>query len=72
MFKDCTFINNGNAAGVPAHAIGAAATQTAGLILLKNCTQVNMVILCEDAMNCFVDGPVPAELTTGTALLVEA
>jgi len=72
MFKDCTFINQGNAAGTPAHAVGAAAAQTAGLILLKNCTQVNMTIMCEDAMNIWVDGPVPAELTTGTALAVEA
>lgn len=68
MMKDCTFLNNTLAAGVPAHAVGFGAAQTEGSVILKNCTSVNCTIMAQAAVGVYVDGAVPTFATTGVAV----
>ena len=68
MMKDCTFYNAELASGVPAHAVGFGAAQTAGSVILKNCTSVNCTIMAQAAMNIYVDGAVPTFGTSGVSV----
>jgi len=68
MLKDCTFINNTLAAGVPAHAVGFGAAQTQGVVFLKNCSSVNCTIMAQAAVNIYVDGAVPTFATSGVSV----
>lgn len=69
MFKDCTFINAKLGAALPAHAVGCAAAQTEGNIILKNCTAVRCTIMAEASVAIYVDGAVPTFASTGVAKL---
>jgi len=68
LMKDCTFINNTLAAGVPAHAVGFGAAQNQGVVILKNCTSVNCTVMAQAAVNIYVDGAVPTFATTGVSV----
>jgi hypothetical protein len=68
MFKQCTFMNNGAAAGTPAHAVGCAAAQDVGLIFLKDCSVVNIGLVAEVDMNIWIDSPLVVKATSGVAI----
>lgn len=68
LMKDCTFFNNPLAAGTPAHAVGFAAAQTEGAVILKNCTSVDCTVMAEAAVGIYVDGAVPTFATTGVSV----
>lgn len=68
VFKDCIFFSNTLGAATPAHAIGFAQAQTAGAVLLKNCTSVDHTVMKQASMGIYVDGAVPTQNTTGVSV----
>lgn len=68
LMKDCTFFNNPLSAGTPAHAVGFAAAQTEGAVILKNCTSVDCTVMAEAAVGIYVDGAVPTFGTSGVSV----
>ncbi len=68
LMKDCTFFNNPLSAGTPAHAVGFAAAQTEGAVVLKNCTSVDCTVMAEAAVGIYVDGAVPTFGTSGVSV----
>jgi|SRR3990172_9434838 len=67
MFNGCSFINNPLSAATPAHAVGAGAAQTEGVIFLKNCSSVDCTVMVEASVGIYVDGAVPTFATTGVS-----
>lgn len=68
VIKDSIFLNNTLSAATPAHAVGFGSAQTAGVVILKNCTSVDHTVMAQAAMNIFVDGSVPTFATTGVSV----
>jgi len=68
LMKNCTFMNNLLAAGVPAHAVGFGAAQTQGSVLLQDCASVNCTVMAQAARNIYVTGAVPTFGTTGVSV----
>lgn len=68
LMKGCTFFNNPLSAGTPAHAVGFAAAQTEGAVILKNCTSVDCTVMAEAAVGIYVDGAVPTFGTAGVSV----
>jgi hypothetical protein len=67
VLNGCMFISNALGAATPAHAVGFGAAQTAGSVLLKNCTSVDHTVMAEASVGIYVDGAVPTFATTGVA-----
>ena len=68
LFQDCIFFNTELATAIPAEAVtSSGGKQTEGLILLKNCTGVNVTLMKEASVGIWVDGAVPTHNTTGVA-----
>jgi hypothetical protein len=68
LAKNCTFVNSTLAAADPAHAVGFAAAQTEGVVLLQDCASVNCTVMAEAAVGIYVAGAVPTFATTGVAV----
>ena len=68
IFKDCIFINDLKSAALPAEAVSTSAAQTAGVVLLKNCTSCYCTLMREASVGIYVDGAVPTVATTGVAV----
>jgi len=68
IMNGCSFINNVAGAADPAHAVGFGAAQTAGSVLLKNCSSVLCTVMAEAAVGIYVDGAVPTFATSGVSV----
>jgi hypothetical protein len=68
LIKDTVFLSNILGAATPAHAIGFGAAQTAGSVLLKNCTSVDHTVMKQASVAIYVDGAVPTQNTSGVAV----
>ena len=68
MFNGCTFMNNPLSAGTPAHAVGFAAAQTEGAVVLKDCASVDCTVMAEAAVGIYVAGAVPGFATSGVSV----
>ncbi len=67
LCKWCTFINAKLSTAVIANAVGAAASQTEGHVILQDCASVNCTVMAQASSNIYVSGPVPTFATTGIA-----
>jgi len=68
LMKNCSFINNVAGAADPAHAVGFGAAQTAGSVVLKDCTSVLCTVMAESGVGIYVDGAVPTFATARVAV----
>jgi hypothetical protein len=68
LLEDCVFVNAKLSTAAMAYAVGGAAAQTEGLILLRNCTTVNCNATIEASRGIYVDGAVPTFATSGKAV----
>ena len=68
IMNGCSFINNVAGAADPAHAVGFGAAQTAGSVLLKDCSSVLCTVMAEAAVGIYVDGAVPTFATSGVSV----
>lgn len=68
VVQNSIFLNNILSAATPAHAVGFAAAQTQGVVILKNCTSVDNTVMAQAAVGIYVDGAVPTFATTGVSV----
>ncbi len=68
LIKNSVFLCSLVSAATPAHAIGFGAAQTAGVVLLKNCSSVDHTVMKQASMNIYVDGAVPTHNTSGVSV----
>jgi hypothetical protein len=68
LIKNSIFFSNTLGAATPDHAIGFGASQTTGVVLLKNCTSVDHTVMKQASRNIYVDGAVPTHNTSGVSV----
>jgi len=68
QFNECSFINNGISAAIPAQNVAFGATLTVGMVLLNRCTSLNASTAMSTTTGVFVDGAAPTAATSGIAV----
>lgn len=68
LFENCVFLNAKLSTASMAYAVGGAATQTEGLIVLRYCTVANCNATIEASRGIYIDGAVPTFATSGKAV----
>lgn len=67
LFDNCLFFSQKLSLAAPAQCVAFGATQTAGIVLLRNCTSVGNTKL-STTTGVYVDGAVPTAATSGIAV----
>ena len=67
LFDNCVFISQALSLAAPAQCVAFGASQTAGTVLIRNCTSVGNTKL-STTTGVFVDGAVPTAATSGIAV----
>jgi hypothetical protein len=68
LIKDSIFLSKLNASATPDSAIGFAAAQSAGTVLLTNCISVDHTVMKTASQNIYVCGAVPTQNTSGVSV----